>query len=131
MMHDIAGTVTSAAGGIVTAGGNRGSSLGDSKRMRTAGQTGGKMKVDIEMDSDILGGGVDSEAFTGEQEINRVRIGRNSILVPGGRTNPFFSKQSRVLTPEEFEKWKKLYKESLIHSGQKSLLTKRYPGISL
>jgi len=127
MMHEITGTVASSVGGNVTK--STGSFMEPNKRMRTANQTAGnRMQLDVELDTDLLNGVADARQ---DDRRTNIAIGKNSVLVPGGKLNPFFSKKGRVLKPEEFEKWKKLFKDALVHSGQGPLLSRRYPGISL
>ena len=131
MLSDITGTVAVATSnrgpGTMVRGSN------DAKRQKTNQTTsgGGKMKLDLEMDSDLIGGSVSAEQARSSDTRNTVRIRNDSVLVPGGKANPFFAEGGRVLNEEEFETWKKLYKDALVRSGIGPLLTRRYPGISL
>ena len=89
------------------------------------------MKLDLEMDSDILSGGhLSSGSDLNQGTHSNVRIGRDSVLVAGGMKNPFFVTGGRVLTEKEFDTWKKLYKDALVQSGLGPVLTRRYPDIS-
>jgi len=132
MLNDITGTAT-----ISATTGSTGPTVRntvDTKRQKTGRTVAGtgKMKLDLEMDSDLVMGGTGFLDTQRAHELQaNVRISHNSVLVPGGRKNPFFSENGRVFTEAEFETWKRLYKEALIKSGLGPVLARRYPGISL
>ena len=132
MLNDITGTAT-VSGSVGTTGSNVRGTI-DAKRQKTGRITAGtgKMKLDLEMESDLVVGGTTATVQQQYEELQaNVRIGPNSILVPGGKKNPFFSENGRVLTEEEFERWKRLYKDALVKSGLGPVIARRYPGISL
>lgn len=63
---------------------------------------------------------------------SRNRRHPNTVLVHGGHANPFFSNENkRLLSEEEFNTWKRLYREALIEAGYGPTLRRRYPDMQI
>ena len=81
-----------------------------------------EMKIDVEMDSEQL-----EQTTTAVIPPSTTRISlASSVIVRGGRSNPFFEKNGPILSEEEFRRWQKIFRETLIQSGQGDMLVRRY-----
>ena len=68
-----------------------------------------KEQLDVEM-GDIV-------TDSAEEDMPIVKRHPNTVLVPGGRKNPFFQSGAPLLAEAEFSKWQEAFKVTLIRTG--------------
>lgn len=86
-----------------------------------------RARMELDIDEGLTTG--DQGTYSSRILSNQKNLTKNTILVPGGSKNPFFSdapdSTQTLLSEPEFIKWKQLYRDALIQSGLEPLLAKR------